>query len=424
MNEETKKDTDSIYRPHALEKMSSPEQLDNLLVIVPSRAWLALVCLVILSLIVLAWAFLGSIAIKVQGRGIVMNQEGRLITVQAKVGGTIREIYVKAGEKVKKDQLLADLFDAEEELKLIKARLKVENLTRDLTLLKEEISKEYEAQSIAQESDLEAKKFSIEQLKTKVAELEEEQKSQSKLHNEGLISGTVLRDTNEKLSNAKIELETTKASIATLQYNIAKGYRTEEIKHKEQDLFEAIEAKDLLETKLPYQKVYSPADGTILGLLASQGDLIQPGTSIVWMEYASEAPTSYMIYGFFPVEKGKRILPGQQMQISLSTVESQEYGYLLGTVQEVSDYAVSKDSIAKVIHNKELVDYLAGDVSAVFQVLITPDKNPSTGAYKWTSNKIPPVPITTGTVGNLQAIVKRIRPIYFIIPLDRFQWSE
>lgn len=410
-----------IFRPVSLERLSSPSQLDNLLVVVTPKLWVSLLCILSLAALALLWAFFGSLPIKIEGKGIVMNQKGMLFNIPAKMGGTVQQIYVKPGDEVKEGDPIALIFDAEEELKLERARLKVTQVTNNLERLYEEVAIESKAQREAQESELAAKQFSIEQLDRRIADLEREVARRKKLHEEGLVSHSVLIDTEDRLSNAHIEQEVAKAAIATLQYNIAKGYRTEEVKAKEQELFKLIEERDLLETRLPYYKVYSASNGYVLALLASEGDVIDTGAPLVWVEYRTNETAPYIIYGYFPVEKGKRVTEGSKVQVNVSTVDSQEYGYLTGTVKEVSSFAVSKDSIAKMIHNRELVEYLSQGSAAVIQVLINLEIDPETNDYRWTSGKQPPVQISTGTVCTLQAIVNRLRPIYYLIPTDTFK---
>lgn len=414
-----------IFRKESLERLSNPEQLDSLFVVVTPKAWAALLCLMSIAAIILLWAIFGSIPIKVEGKGIVMNEKGHLFTVETKIAGSVKEIFVKPGDVVKKDDLIAQLYDPEEELKLSAGEIKVENLTNDLQRLNDEVAAEEKANIEALQRELTAKQYSVEQQEKKVSALDEEVGKEKNLVKEGLIGPNILLATEERLTNARIELETTKATIATLKYNLTKGYRTQEIKLKEHELFQARMEKEILETRKPFYYVYSPHEGHVLEILVNAGNLVQAGTPIVWMEFMekeNQIPPR-LFYGFFPVEQGKRITEGAQVQITLSTVEPQEYGYLLGTVQEVSTFAVSKDSMMKLIHNRELVEYLTSGAKAVIQVIVKPEIDPSTGQFKWTSGKIPPVKITTGTVSTMQAITSRIRPIYYVLPIEGLKFE-
>lgn len=414
-----------IFRQASLERLSNPQQMDNLLVVVSPKAWVALLCLIVLIFLALLWTLFGSIPIKVDGNGIVMNQQGELLNIQTKMGGTIRMIYVKPSSEIKQGDPIAEIFDAEEELKLARARIKAQNLQQNLEKLQHEISIETKTQRDANERELEAKKFSIEQEEKTIHALETDIVKKKALLDDGLISYTTLADAEARLANERIQLELIKSAIKTIEYNLSKGYRTEELKAKEQEVFRANEERDLLETRQPYYKVYSPSNGVVLELLASQGDVVHAGTPLIWMEeHDPKKKSTLLIYGYFPVEKGKRLSPGKQVQIEVSTVDSQEYGYLLGTVAEVSTYAVSRDSIAKMIHNKEIVEYLTSGAKAVIQVLIKPKMDPSSNSFVWTSGKTPPITLSTGTVCKLQAIIHRIRPIYYVLPVEALKYAD
>lgn len=61
-----------IYRPEALEKLSSPERIDELVVIVSPRHWVTLAALALIVATALAWAVAGSVSVAVQGAGVLV----------------------------------------------------------------------------------------------------------------------------------------------------------------------------------------------------------------------------------------------------------------------------------------------------------------------------------------------------------------
>jgi HlyD family secretion protein len=400
------------------EKISNREQLDKPLTVVTPRMWTGLMTLMSLMGIVLLWSIFGSIPIKVEGKGIVLNQKGELLSVQAIMGGTIGEINAVPGRRVKKGELIAKIIDPQETFKFEGAKTTVEHKKRDLEKIKADIERESAANRKAVESELAARKYNVKQLEDRIVTLEGDVAKKRKLTEEGLISPIALHEAEDKLINSHIELETVKATIENLNYNLVKGYRTEDLKGKEQDYGKAVDELQLLETRQPLYNILSPTDGTVLELRVSEGDVIQPGAPVAWMEASNGETSPYVFYGYFPLEQGKRISVGNEIQFELSTVDSQEYGYVLGIVRGVSGYAVSKESILKTVRNKELVDYLNSGAEAVVQVTIEPEIDPLTNEYKWTSGKTPPIQITTGTVGKMQAIIHRIRPIYYVLPVE------
>lgn len=87
----------TIFRQKALEKLSSPEQLDYLVKITRPRSWVALSATIVLLALVIAWAFLGSIPDITECRGIFLNAEG-VHTVTSTVTGEVVDIRVEEGD--------------------------------------------------------------------------------------------------------------------------------------------------------------------------------------------------------------------------------------------------------------------------------------------------------------------------------------
>lgn len=101
-----------IYRKSSLEKLSSPEQLDRMIVITSPTLWLSLVGAAGIIIVVLLWAIFGRLPVEVDSYGIYINRAG-VQTVYAQNGGLIGEILVTDGDEVKRGDIIA-LLDSEE----------------------------------------------------------------------------------------------------------------------------------------------------------------------------------------------------------------------------------------------------------------------------------------------------------------------
>lgn len=64
-----------IYRKSALENLSSPEQLDRMIVITPPTFWLAMVGAVGVILAALVWSILGRLPVTVETQGILLSTQ-------------------------------------------------------------------------------------------------------------------------------------------------------------------------------------------------------------------------------------------------------------------------------------------------------------------------------------------------------------
>jgi hypothetical protein len=91
-----------IFRSAALNRMSSPEQLDQMLEVTTPKYWIALVAVALMLLCGLAWGFYGRMTTKAMGRGMVIqtpsnSAENGDVQVVAYVPATVAKT-VQAGE--------------------------------------------------------------------------------------------------------------------------------------------------------------------------------------------------------------------------------------------------------------------------------------------------------------------------------------
>ena len=94
-----------LFRQVSLERLSSPEQLDQLLVIVKIKGWIALLTLLLLLISLLTWSFLGRIPITASGKGVLLDPRG-LQTVSSRTNGRVLRIFIQTGQEIKKNQVL------------------------------------------------------------------------------------------------------------------------------------------------------------------------------------------------------------------------------------------------------------------------------------------------------------------------------
>lgn len=64
-------DDENIFRKVAMERLSSPENLDQVMRVVPAKGWIALVCLFVFAVVLGYWACSAGIARQVEGRGVL-----------------------------------------------------------------------------------------------------------------------------------------------------------------------------------------------------------------------------------------------------------------------------------------------------------------------------------------------------------------
>ena len=99
---------EQLFRQDVMDRLNSPERLDELLKITSPRGWIALLSLALVILTALAWGIYGTISTKVEGSGIFIDPEG-VHPVISLGSGRLSSIRVKVGDIVEVGQLVATM---------------------------------------------------------------------------------------------------------------------------------------------------------------------------------------------------------------------------------------------------------------------------------------------------------------------------
>jgi HlyD family secretion protein len=126
------KKKESIFRQESLERLSSPEGLDQLMQVLAPKDWLALTVFAGLTILGLVWSIVGRIPITVQGRGIFL-QPRQIIDLQSLIAGQLESLNVSNGKCVKKNEILATINPVQQREKLRLAKEKLTQLQKQAT---------------------------------------------------------------------------------------------------------------------------------------------------------------------------------------------------------------------------------------------------------------------------------------------------
>jgi hypothetical protein len=100
-----------IFSKAALDRLSSPEELDQLMQVTTPKGWLALIGLGTILVMALIWGIFGSIPTKVDGQGILLRTEG-VYHIASTAAGQVIELYVNAGDIVTEGQTVARIVQS------------------------------------------------------------------------------------------------------------------------------------------------------------------------------------------------------------------------------------------------------------------------------------------------------------------------
>ena len=98
----------NLFRKESLERLSSPERLDQLMQVVSPKSWLPLSTLGSLVLVAIVWSIYGRIPITVEGRGVLIYPR-KVLALQSKTPGQLLSLNVKVGDIVKKGDAIATI---------------------------------------------------------------------------------------------------------------------------------------------------------------------------------------------------------------------------------------------------------------------------------------------------------------------------
>ena len=99
-----------IYRKALLERMSSPDQLDKMIVITSPSFWLALLGGAAIVVVALVWSVFGRLPIKTEATGLFVPDQGTFY-LAANTSGIVSSLQVEIGDYVEQGDVVMTLSD-------------------------------------------------------------------------------------------------------------------------------------------------------------------------------------------------------------------------------------------------------------------------------------------------------------------------
>jgi HlyD family secretion protein len=175
----------------------------------------------------------------------------------------------------------------------------------------------------------------------------------------------------------------------------------------------------LLEVQLAqHSQIVSQYNGRILEITVHVGQVIQAGHRLGSLDVEDTASTLVGLT-YFPIKVGKKVQPGMTIQVAPDTVERERFGSIVGTVASVSAFPVTKEGVARLVGNAEVVTTLVSQ-GPVIEVVANLVRNTSTfSGYQWSSSAGPALRMTAGTTMTGRVVVEQRAPITYILPFLR-----
>lgn len=408
-----------LFRQDALDRLASPEQLDQVMTVTTRRAWLALSALSIVLMCALAWAVFGSLPYKVRCQGILIRRGG-LADIVAASAGQVTAIEAGPGDLVEKGQVVARLAQPDIEAEIDRTRTR-------LTMLRERAKRDKELGT--QESDLRTGMLgqeratiqeAINAAKAREETLRARVKEQQALLDRGLITTQALDNLNQEVQRVRESMMGMQAELRRVSAERVGVQRTSEGEQltASSSIGETEQLLAQLEAKLESNsRIVSSHAGRVLEVRADRGRMVSPGASIITLEVLTDAPAELEAVLYAYSGDGKKIRPGMEVHLSPSVARREVDGVLVAQVTAVAEFPATRAGMLHVLHNDQLVeDFLTATQGAPIAVhaRLIADKTTTSG-YRWSSGHGPDLKLSGGTPCTASVTTRSERPIALLL---------
>lgn len=400
-----------VFRKTSLDRLSSPDQLDKLITITSPKSWLTVMTIGVVLACAILWGVFGTIPKKVDTSGILISSGG-VMSISSTVSGQITDVRLSSGDEVKRGDTIAiigetEVVDQINKNKEIIAVLKTltPNSNWNTANLPTEL---LEFQKLGLQIKSAGSAAGYASVSPEFAKQEYE--NYKKLYDDGIVSKAELDAKYGAYMNAQSNYSQQSSSQTQLiaQFNTTKDAKIVELEQKVADLVASVNTQ--------YQ-ILAPSDGKISSIAVEKGDLVNPGTVVVSLARTGSNVKALEAVIYVPVSDGKKIIEGMEVKIYPSTVQKEEYGYMIGTVIEVPEYPVSNETVMATLGNQALAQELTGKGAPLeVRVDLVVDENTVSG-YAWSSKKGATVDVENGTLCSAAVVVAEQRPISMVIPI-------
>jgi multidrug efflux pump subunit AcrA (membrane-fusion protein) len=162
--------------------------------------------------------------------------------------------------------------------------------------------------------------------------------------------------------------------------------------------------------------VRTVAAGRVTALAATIGQIISTGANVAAVEKVAHASDPMYATVYVPAENAASIPENAAVDLTVSSVPTQEYGVLRGHVKSVDRSAQSAQQIAAFLGDSQLGEQFTKDGRPV-AVLVKLDRSRKTkSGYQWSSADGPPFALTSMTVASGSIRLADQRPVDWLLP--------
>jgi HlyD family secretion protein len=408
-----------IFREAAIDRLSSPDQLDQLVVVTRPIDWIAGAVIALALLILIAWGFLGRVPTRVGGDGIILGDGGKLAEAAPAVGGRLRSMEVAVGDRVAAGQPIARLAQEDIAERHLAALAILQQRDRELAELRASGDRETRAEDASDAARRSGFAQVAAAADARATVLARELRTTEDLVRQGLATQPDLDQMRLDLASSRQRAVEARNSALSLE-----AERLESRTKRAHDLLAAQfrlddarrEAAQLAALLARHSLVLSPIAGRVTEIRAFPGAVVANGAPLAVIETGQRRLQSVI---YLPPATGKQVRPGMRVRVEPATIKREEFGVLVGRVESVSPFPATPEGMAATLHNSELAARFrrAGAPYAAV-VRFEPDPRAPSG-YRWSSGRGPAQTLSAGTLVHAEVVTRERRPVDLLLPLIR-----
>jgi HlyD family secretion protein len=421
----------SIFREAALERLSTPDRLDQGLAIVGSAGSVLLGSLVAFIVGGVIWAATIQVPITISGSGIFL-EPGGMLEVTSGGRGRLVSFAVTPGAEIAAGAEIARLDQSDLQAQLVTAQAELRDLQAERAQVIEFQGRKGPMLTAAIKQKKRAFEEHIVFLDGRLKQLVERDKYNRELLLKGITSIQKVLDTQLEIGQAEDQRQRDVNGLRDLELDEAKQSVNDEqeVMLIELKVGSAQRKVDNLINQVAREtSVTSPYAGRVIELKVKLGELVERGTSmftLVPRDPASgdnrHADLTAVVY--VPPGDGKKIKVGMPVALSPSIAPREEFGFLLGRVKWVAEVPSTPEGMGYTLKNKQLVQNLSNNAAPI-EVVVALDRDPKTpSGYAWSSSRGPDITLNGGTLTQADVRVRDMPLLRLVIPSLRQLWTS
>ena len=393
-----------IFRQESLQRLQSPEEFDQLLVVVDRKAWLILLTLAAICAGAATWSVVGRIPVRVDGIGVLVNP-GNVKALQSPASGQITSVEVRVGQHVTKGDVIARLDQPELRKELEQLRAKREDTA---AFHKTAVELDEQRRTLETAAFEKQRTFILDQV-TKLGDLTVQLGDKS----QGYI--------DEQRRNIE------KTQRLTQQLNLSLGKQLETIRQLK---LEGLSSQDLVlsaETNMADSEIrmanldVQRQELNMQEIQRRQSQLDQENRrSDLALQLMQLDISAQRLIQELTQNRKNRENETSELDNAVSRLELrlERESRIVGKVRRVSSFPVTQESVVNDVGNAEIAQALLRQGGAIeVEVELERDPNSYSG-FRWTS-KDPEKKFSAGTTTTVRITIEQRAPITYLLPILR-----